>query len=220
MKHQRAMDDSEKSERKQQILKAAVSLLKTATFEQISMAEVARISGIAKGTVYLYFKTKEELFLALLNNAFAEWFADLQQRLLTLKETDNTARIRAFASILTDSLQEHTLLLGLLPILHPILEHNVPYAAVLDFKQGLRTNLLSTGQQIENIFAFLNPGQGAELLLSAYSALIGLLSMTQPSEIARQVLKEPEMSLFVIDRTAALRQLVSHLLMGMYVVTQ
>jgi len=216
MKHQRAMEASEKDERKQQILKAAASLFAASGFEQISMAEVARSAGIAKGTVYLYFKTKEELFLALLDHAFGLWFADLQQRLTTLTNYENPARVEVFGSILAESLQGHTLLVGLLPILHPILEQNVPYSAVLEFKQHLRAQLLSTGQQIENYFAFMHPGQGAELLLSAYSALIGLLSMTQPSEIVRQVLQKPEMALFTFDRTAALSLLVSRLLMGMY----
>jgi len=216
MKHQRAMDDSEKDERKQQILKAAASLFAASGFEQISMAEVAQNAGIAKGTVYLYFKTKEDLFLALLDNAFESWFADLQQRLPTLTSCETPARIEAFGLTLAESLQGHTVLLGLLPILHPILEQNVPYSAVLEFKQHLRAHLLSSGQQIENYFAFMRPGQGAELLLSAYSALIGLLSMTQPSEIARRVLQEPEMTLFTFDRTAALSLLVSRLLMGIY----
>ena len=32
-------------------------------YEAVTIAAVAQESGLAKGTVYLYFKTKEELFL-------------------------------------------------------------------------------------------------------------------------------------------------------------
>jgi hypothetical protein len=53
------------------------------------------------------------------------------------------------------SLQQHTLLLHLLPILHPVLERNIPYPAALEFRQHLRAHLLYTAQQIEECFAFL-----------------------------------------------------------------
>jgi AcrR family transcriptional regulator len=214
MKHQRAIDDIDKNERRQQILKAATSLFESSDFDRISMQAVARLSGVAKGTLYLYFNTKEELFLVLLDEAFTQWFTDLQTRLKALPVGKPPLRIAAFASSLTESLQQNTLLVRLLPILHTVLEHNVPYPAVLEFKRHLRARLLETGQKIEGCFAFLKTGQGAGLLLNAYAGLIGLLSMTQPSDVARRVLKLPEMALFVIDETAALRQMVGRLLTG------
>ena len=216
MEHKRAIDDFEKNERKYQILQTAARLFETASFEKVSMLEVAHLSGVAKGTVYLYFKTKEELFLALLNSAFGEWFVDLQQRLTALPAGTNQERISAFATLLTDSLQRHGLLMRLLPILHTVLEKNVPYPAVLEFKQHLRVHLLETGRQLEDGLEFLHAGQGAELLLNAYAGLIGLLSMAQPSDVARQVLQLPEMALFVFDESAALYQMVSRLLNGIY----
>jgi AcrR family transcriptional regulator len=216
MKHQRAIGDIEKNERRQQILQSAAALFETAHYDQVSILEVARLSGLAKGTVYLYFNTKEELFLALLDQAFGDWFADLQQCLLTFPESEPLLRVTRLASALTESLQQHPLLLRLLPILHTVLEHNIPYPVALEFKQHLRTHLLQTGEQIEGCLPFLKPGQGAELLLSAYAGLIGLQSMTQPSEVVSQVLQQPEMAMFVIDAPAALYQMVSRLLIGLY----
>lgn len=216
MKHQRAIGEIEKNERRQQILQSAAALFESASYDQVSMLEVARLSGLAKGTVYLYFNTKEELFLALLDEAFGDWFADLQRRLTILPESDPLLRAARLASILTESLQQHQLLLRLLPILHTVLEHNIPYPVALEFKRHLRTHLLQTGEQIEGCLSFLRPGQGAELLLSAYAGLIGLQSMTQSSEVVCQVLQQPEMAMFVIDAPAALCQMASRLLIGVY----
>ena len=53
MKHQRAMDDVEKTKRRQQILQSAAALFKAATYDQVSMLDVAWSAGLAKGTVYL-----------------------------------------------------------------------------------------------------------------------------------------------------------------------
>jgi TetR/AcrR family transcriptional regulator len=216
MKHQRAIDAAEKNERRMHILQTAAALFETAGYDQISMSEVAFASGIAKGTVYLYFKTKEELFLALIDVAFGHWFADLQLRLTTIPDCAAPQRIAVFTAMLTESIHQQALLLGLLPILHTVLEHNIPYAAALEFKQHLRDHLLQTGAQIETGFNFLRIGQGAELLLTAYAGLIGLQSMAEPSEVVRQVLGQPEMDVLVVDETAALRQMVSRIFTGMY----
>jgi AcrR family transcriptional regulator len=216
MKHQRAIDAAEKNERRMKILQTAAALFKTAGYEQISMSEVASTSGIAKGTVYLYFKTKEELFLALIDEAFGQWFADLKLRLTTLPDCATPQRIAVFTAMLTESIHQQALLLGLLPILHTVLEHNIPYAAALEFKQHLRDHLLQTGAQIETCFNFLRTGQGAELLLTAYAGLIGLQSMAEPSEVVRQVLARPEMDVLVVDETAALSQMVSRIFTGLY----
>ncbi|MBP2112885.1 TetR/AcrR family transcriptional regulator [Paenibacillus silagei] len=46
------------------ILDAAYELFGSGGFYETKMSEVAERAGIAKGTVYLYFKSKEELFMA------------------------------------------------------------------------------------------------------------------------------------------------------------
>lgn len=52
------MEDSGKY---QQILEAAVNLFSQKGFESASVQDIAQAAGIAKGTVYLYFKSKEDL---------------------------------------------------------------------------------------------------------------------------------------------------------------
>src|SRR5688572_9958156 len=62
---QRAVLAQDKHERYQAILDAAEKLLLRSPGRVASMEEVARSAGVAKGTVYLYFPSKEELLLAL-----------------------------------------------------------------------------------------------------------------------------------------------------------
>ena len=209
MKHQRALDETEKNERRDQILAATAELFRSTGYEQVSMQAVAQQAGIAKGTVYLYFATKEALFLGLIDHYFADWFADLQQRLPESVWPGSTAeRADRYVAALDASLEAHDFLLRLLPILHITLEHNITYAEVLGFKQRLRAQLLQTGRQMEQCLGFLQPGQGVELLLNTYAGLIGLQSMANPSPVVRQVLDLPELALFDMDSRAVLRQMV------------
>ena len=54
-----------KDARPAEILDAALDLFADRGFAATRMDDVAARAGVTKGTVYLYFKTKEELFKAL-----------------------------------------------------------------------------------------------------------------------------------------------------------
>ena len=67
----------EKERRKSEILDAAEKLFFSKGFDETTMDDVAETAELSKGTLYLYFKNKEELFLELsyrgmeiMNNAF------------------------------------------------------------------------------------------------------------------------------------------------------
>ena len=62
-KRARSLED--KSFRRQQILDAAAALFQEVGYEGFSVALLASKAGVVKGTLYLYFKTREEVFLAL-----------------------------------------------------------------------------------------------------------------------------------------------------------
>jgi AcrR family transcriptional regulator len=52
-------------QRRAEILAAALGLFGTKGFNDTTMEEVAGVAGVAKGTIYLYFESKEHLLLAL-----------------------------------------------------------------------------------------------------------------------------------------------------------
>ncbi len=52
--------------RKEMILQAATRLFAVKGFRDTSMVEISRVTGVASGTIFYHFKSKEELFLAIL----------------------------------------------------------------------------------------------------------------------------------------------------------
>jgi AcrR family transcriptional regulator len=48
-------------ERRAQILKAALEVMAQKSFEAASVDEIARVAGVSKGTVYLYFESKQAI---------------------------------------------------------------------------------------------------------------------------------------------------------------
>src|SRR5262245_34142543 len=80
----RAYSDEEKQQRQQKIIEAAQILLTQKSYYSINMDDVAKTAGLAKGTVYLYFKTKEELFLSVFELQASAWFEEVENALTTV----------------------------------------------------------------------------------------------------------------------------------------
>ncbi|MBN1532153.1 MAG: TetR/AcrR family transcriptional regulator [Spirochaetes bacterium] len=62
----------EKEQRREAILRAAEKLFLKKGFENTTMDEIARRCDLSKGTLYLYFSTKEQLYLVIINRAVTE----------------------------------------------------------------------------------------------------------------------------------------------------
>src|SRR5512134_1235216 len=77
MVRQRAVLAEDKQERHRAILDAAERLLGRSPERIANVAEVADEAGLAKGTVYLYFPSKEELLLALHERHIGDFFRGL-----------------------------------------------------------------------------------------------------------------------------------------------
>jgi AcrR family transcriptional regulator len=65
--------------RKQVILDSATWLFSEKGFREASMAELAKLTGVAQGTIFYHFKNKEELFLAILENVKREMIKEFDQ---------------------------------------------------------------------------------------------------------------------------------------------
>jgi AcrR family transcriptional regulator len=77
----RETEVSRRRERAQRILDAAAALILRWGFQKTTLDDVSRQAGVAKGTMYLHWKTREELFRALISREKLELAEDLKQRI-------------------------------------------------------------------------------------------------------------------------------------------
>lgn len=207
---QRARNDEDKLARRAAILTEAGSLLSEHPYARITMAQVAASSGLAKGTLYLYFRSKEELFLALLERELVAWLGALRERLERLPSVDPDILGREFAS----SLEERRTLSDLLVILHTILEQNVAAPAALAFKLVLRDQLEAAGSALELVWPQLPEGAGPRTLLRMYALLIGMRQIAFPSPEIAIILAREDMTSLRVDFARDLAQSIADLLRG------
>ena len=69
-----------------EILKAAMQLFANRGFHETSMSEVAREARVSKALIFWHFKTKEELFVAVLNRLLEPYFIDFAEEAAVMGE--------------------------------------------------------------------------------------------------------------------------------------
>lgn len=72
---------SKRLERAHRILDAAAALIVRWGYDKTTIDDIARRAGVAKGTIYLHWKTREELFAALIKRERLEFAEDFRQRI-------------------------------------------------------------------------------------------------------------------------------------------
>lgn len=89
----RSLKERQRQEREDLILQAAEELFLARGFHEVSIDEIAARVGIAKGTVYLHFTSKEELVFALVHRDLKQLLQEVDAILSSSESA--TARLRA-----------------------------------------------------------------------------------------------------------------------------
>ena len=72
---------SKREERADRILDAAAELMLRWGYNKTTIDDIARYAGVAKGTIYLHWKTREDLFMVLMRREYVRLMEDIQQRI-------------------------------------------------------------------------------------------------------------------------------------------
>lgn len=102
---------SDNDEREAQILQAAAAVIIRQGYDKTTMSDIADEAGVSRGTVYLYFKGKEELFDTLL---YWEWMQYSQTLLEALESDPRGGTIGGFYRALFRAVSSRPLMASLL----------------------------------------------------------------------------------------------------------
>ncbi|MHA7835491.1 MAG: TetR family transcriptional regulator [Algiphilus sp.] len=192
----RAHHPAQQADRRRHILATACDLLTETPYEQLTMARIAREADIAKGTVYLYFPTKEALFVALISEEFDACFDAL---VLALGDLHAPASPEATAQAFTKAIASRPLLLRLIGLLHVVLEHNIDESVARAFKQQLHDRIAPIAATLEQLLPQCASGDGFQLMLHAHILMVGWQHAADPAPVIRTVQADPALSVFAVD---------------------
>ena len=92
----------EKSDKRDALLRAAIDTFSARGFFNAQVADVARAAGVAAGTVYLYFRSKDDLLISIFERTMTESIAECRRTLENIP--DAAARLRTIARMHLDRL--------------------------------------------------------------------------------------------------------------------
>ena len=82
-------------EKPQQIIDAAIRVFARTGYYNSRVSDIAREAGIASGTIYLYFKTKEEILVTLFREKMAGFVAQQRREIGGEPDPITTTRLAA-----------------------------------------------------------------------------------------------------------------------------
>ena len=85
------------STKPQQIVDAAIRVFARNGYYNSRVSDIAREAGIASGTIYLYFRTKDEILVTLFREKMAQWVALVRREITT--ERGAEAKIRKLVAL-------------------------------------------------------------------------------------------------------------------------
>jgi TetR/AcrR family fatty acid metabolism transcriptional regulator len=98
----RALKERQRQEREALILQAAEEVLMEKGYHETSIDEIAARVGVAKGTIYLHFPSKEDLVIAIFARGMQNFLQELEKRIVS--EQTSRAKLEAILRCLYGSL--------------------------------------------------------------------------------------------------------------------
>lgn len=199
--NKRARDDDAKAERREALLAAAGNLFSEAG-SLPSVDQIAKATGLAKGTVYLYFRSREALFLALIDAGFTRLFARLDNAIVA----HDSLSAGQVGDVIADAVLADVEFLPLAALGTTVVETNIGRDEALAFKRALAEHLVACGELLARRLPNLSGGEAVNWLLASYSLILGLWQSANPPGQVGDWLRQAGLGLLLPDFSASLRQ--------------
>ena len=208
----RGQRDEHKQGKRDAIVKAARSLFERSPRLDATVAEVAERAGVAKGTVFLYFSSREAIELAVLEGELREWLDALDGEL----DQGGAWSVERAAAAMVGSVVLRKLMLRLLARLESAIEHRVSEEGSRALVRWTVGRFAATGARLEaRLPGQLQRGEGSRFLLRFRALSTGLWVMSDRGASVARALADPSLSSIRVDFERELEVSLAALLRGM-----
>ena len=172
--------------RKEEIISACEKLYQTMSFKDITLKEIGKETSFSRPTIYNYFQTKEEIFLALFEREYIRWNEELQSVL----QDNETLTKEQIAEKLASSLANREQLLKLLAMNNYDMEANSRPENLTSFK-------IAYGESMRNVCRILTkfcPDKSVQdiqnIIYIFFPFMFGIYPYTAVTDKQREAMKQ------------------------------
>ncbi len=172
--------------RKEEIINACEELYKTMSFKEITMKEIGEVTSFTRTSIYNYFQTKEEIFLALLQREYKLWIADLNE----ITEKYPALSKDGFDDKLARSLEKREQLLKIMSMNHYDMESSSRQERLTEFKVAYGESLNTVMRCLEQYFPDMPISDKKNFLYTFFPFMFGIYPYTVVNEKQRKAMEE------------------------------
>ena len=174
------------AERREEIINACEKLYQTMSFKDITLKEIGNVTSFSRPTIYNYFETKEEIFLALYEREYDRWNADLESILRDHK----TLSKEQLASAIAESIQKREQLLKLLSMNNYDMESNSRPERLVSFKAAYGKSLRNVRALLDKFRPEMSEEEKQSFLYVFFPFMFGIYPYGEVTEKQREAMEQ------------------------------
>ena len=164
--------------RKEEIINACAELYGTMGFREITIRDIGAKTSFTRTSIYNYFQTKEEIFLALLQREHELWTADIE----AIERENKSMSVESFAGALPSTLEKRKIMLKLMSMNLYDMECNSRLENLVEFKHAYADALVAIRRCLEKFFPRMTAADIQEFLYALFPFLFGVYPYTSHTE--------------------------------------
>lgn len=164
--------------RKEEIIQACARLYETMSFKEITIKEIGAATSFTRTSIYNYFETKEEIFLALLQKEYEMW-VDAMNAVMAEKESMLQDEL---AQVLARTLTDRPRLLRLLSMNLYDMEANSRPERLAEFKVAFGASMNAVSRMLQTYVPEISSADRQTFLYSFFPFIYGIYPYTSVSE--------------------------------------
>lgn len=174
------------SARKEEIISACRKLYETMSFKDITLKEIGKQTSLTRTSIYNYFETKEEIFLALFAQEYELFAEDLDE----LRQQREMLPPDELSSELAHALERRPLMLKLLSMNLYDMEANSRMERLVEFKKAYGESSAAVDRCLKKFVPGLTEENRQTFLYAFLPFVYGLYPYTVVTEKQRLAMKE------------------------------
>ena len=187
-------------EKKEEIIKACEELYKETSFKDITIKGIGEQGKFSRTSIYYYFQTKEEIFLALFKKEYENWIRDLEE--LYSKNEELTKE--SFADKLAKTIEKRKNLLKLLSMNMYDMEENSRIEELIKFKTAYGKSIKTVRKCIDKFLKKMTEEEKDNFIFSFFPFMYGIYpyaEVTKKQKLAMENAKVPFKYLSIYEIT-------------------
>ena len=172
--------------KREEIVDACEQLYQTMSFKEITLKEISKITSFSRPTIYNYFETKEEIFLALFKREYDRWNEDLT----SIYEENERLTKAQLAEKIAQSLAERPQLLKLLSMNNFDMEANSRQELLTSFKDSYGGSLRRMSRLLTKFCPDMSVSDIQNFIYIFFPFMFGIYPYTEVTEKQRTAMEE------------------------------